>query len=150
MKKKVIIIAIGLLLAFAVGALIYASIVKNTEQENLDKYLVDLTFNELQEKIDNSESFILLVSQTECTHCLAFKPVFKEVLAKYKITAYEIRTDTLTTEENNKFKSIANITGTPTTIFIVDGEEKSTSTRIVGESKPDAIERRLKAMGYIK
>lgn len=150
MKKKVL-ISIGILAIIgAVIGLIYASTVLKGKENELDKHLVELNYSELQEKIDNKESFILVISKTDCPHCQAFKPIFKEVLSKHDIIAYEIRIDTLTKEESNKFSYIANISGTPTTIFIVNGEEKSTSTRLVGEANSDKIETRLKALGYIK
>lgn len=149
MKKKVIgIIAIIVIISAIIG-LIYASSVLKGKENNLDKRLIDLKYSELQEKIDNKDSFILVVSKTDCEHCIAYKPVLKEVLADHDLTAYEIRIDTLSKEELNSFSQIANITGTPTTIFIVDGEEKSTSHRLIGEADKTKIENRLKALGYI-
>ena len=46
--------------------------------------------------------------------------------------------------------SIKKILSTPTTVFIEEGVEPSTSTRLVGAKSSDSIESRLKAMGYIK
>ncbi len=150
MKKKVIQISVFIVIILAVIGLIYASTVLKGKEIDLDKHLVLLTYPELKEKVDNKESFILLFSQTDCPHCAAFKPIFKEVLAKHDITAYEIQTDTLTKEEAIALKDIANVSATPTTIFIENGVEKSTSTRLKGESSSDKIESRLKAVGYIK
>ena len=150
MKKKVIQISVFIVIILAVIGLIYASTVLKGKEIDLDKHLVLLTYPELKEKVDNKESFILLFSQTDCPHCAAFKPIFKEVLAKHDITAYEIQTDTLTKEEAIALKDIANVSATPTTIFIENGVEKSTSTRLKRESSSDKIESRLKAVGYIK
>ena len=47
-------------------------------------------------------------------------------------------------------KDIANVQSTPQTLFFVDGQEHSTTSRIVGAVKKSNIISRLKAMGYIE
>ncbi len=150
MKKKILIFVIVAIVIAACVGLIYAGTILHGKETNEDKHLVEITFNELQEKANNKETFILLVSQTNCSHCLEFKPTFKKVLAKYDITAYNIELDKLNTEEKTKLKDIANVTSTPTTVFIDNGEEKSTSQRLVGTVTEDRVIKRLKALGYIK
>ena len=150
MKKKVL-IGIGIvIILLAVGLLVYAGIVLNNNRLKEEKYFKELTISELQEKIDNKESFILVISQTTCSHCAEYKPRIKKVLAKYEVTGYYIEKDLLNEEETTQLNNIANISGTPATIFITDGEEKSSSTRISGARSTDVIVSRLKAMGYIK
>ena len=46
-------------------------------------------------------------------------------------------------------KNVANISGTPTTIFIENGEEKSTLNRLVGNVAEYKLVDKLKTMGYI-
>ncbi len=150
MKKKVIIGILIAVIILAVGAMVYASIVLKGNQKKEDKYFVELKIDELEEKVANKESFILVISQTTCSHCAEYKPRMKKVLAKYEITGYYIEKDLLNEEEEARLNNIANISGTPTTVFIVDGEEPSSTTRITGAKTADAIESRLKAMGYIK
>lgn len=149
-KQKLILAAVAIVVIGAIVGFIYGSSILKKQEIDLDSHLVIVNFKELQEKIDNKESFILLFSQTDCPHCAAFKPIFKEVLAKHDITAYEIQIDTLTQEEKNQLSTVANVSGTPTTVFIENGVEKSTSTRLKGEATADKIEARLKAVGYIK
>ena len=151
MKKKGLIIGIGAIIIFAIASMVYAAIVLNGKEKNENKYLIELKMDELREKINNKESFILLISQTTCSHCAEFKPHFKKVLAANKVTAYYIEKDLLNADEENELKTIANITGTPTTIFIVDGEEASTNYRIKGSGVTEQnIKDRLISMGYIK
>ena len=150
MKKKVL-IGVGIAtILLAVGLLVYAGIVLNNNRLKEEKYFKELSISELQEKIDNKESFILVISQTTCSHCAEYKPRIKKVLAKYEVTGYYIEKDLLSAEETIQLNNIANISGTPATIFITDGEEKSSSTRITGARSTDVIISRLKAMGYIK
>lgn len=150
MKKKVVIGLIIGIVVLAIGAMIYASIVLKGNEKKENKYFVELKIDELEEKINNKDSFILVISQTTCSHCAEYKPRIKKVLAKYKITGYYIEKDLLDEEETARLSNIANISGTPTTVFIFDGEETSSTTRITGAKSIDAIESRLKAMGYIK
>ena len=149
MKKKIAIIATTIVVLLAVGGLIYASMILNKKEASLDDKLVLLSYSELTEKIEKKESFILVITQTDCSHCEEYKPVLKQVLFDYDITAYEIDQKKISEEEKNNLKNIANISGTPTTVFIVNGEERQTSDRLVGSASRSKIIDRLKAMGYI-
>ena len=64
-KKKNIIICIIL---FVIGAGIGYSIF------TIDNNLVKLNYNEIIEKLDNKENFILCISRTTCIHCNNYKP----------------------------------------------------------------------------
>ena len=149
-KNTVVIIVVALVILVAAGALIYASIKLNKDNKEADKHLVTLSYSELMEKIENKDSFIMVVTQTGCTHCEAYKPVLKDVLVEYDLYAYEVNTAELSEEEKAKFKDIANTSGTPTTVFINDGEETTTANRLVGNRPRSDIVNRLKALGYIK
>ena len=149
MKKKLLIGAIVLIILGAIASMIYASVTLKGKEKKLDEKLVELNFNELEEKLNKKESFILVITQTNCSHCAEYKPVLKQVLADYNITAYEIDETKLSEEDNNKLKEIANVSGTPTTIFIENGEEQNTSSRITGSASRNKIINRFKAMGYI-
>lgn len=148
-SKVGIIIFVGLAVA-ALGLMIYASAVLNEKHTNEDKYLVELNFKELNKKVKNKDSFILVVTRTDCSHCASFKPKFKDILAKNEITAYEVAIDKFSEEEKSDFKEIANVTGTPTTIFIENGEEATTTNRLIGDVNSTKIVDRLTALGYIK
>ena len=150
MKKKGIIIAIIAVVVLAFIGMIYASTTLKEKEKNEDDHLVIVSYDELQQKVDNKETFILLISQTDCPHCLAYKPILKEVLVDYDLYAYEIQLDTLSDDEISKLNNIANTSGTPVTTFIINGEEKNTSSRLVGEAQRDRIISRFKAMGFIE
>lgn len=152
MKKKIIIIATISIIILSIIGLIYASKTLNEKTENEDKYLITIKFDELKKKIENKESFILLISQEQCSHCAEYKPILKKVLAKHNVYAYELKLDKpkLTKQETAELKDIANTSGTPTTVFIENGAETSTSTRLVGTKTASEIENRLKALKYIK
>lgn len=150
MAKKISIFLGFAVIIAAFGFLGYAVITSALQNNAKDKMLVSLTYKELDKKIKNNDTFILVITQTQCSHCAQYKPVLKEVLYEYDITAYEIDQETLTDKELGKLKNIANISGTPTTVFIVEGEEQNTYSRIKGAvTNKKTIIKRLKAQGYI-
>lgn len=150
MKKKVIIISVLAVAIIAISLLVYASIKLNGQAKEEDSHLIEISFSELQEKIDNKETFIFVITQKQCSHCAEYKPVLKKVLAEYDIYAYELSLDNLDAEKKGKLNDIANVSGTPATIFIEDGVEKNTSSRLSGTKTESKIVSRLKAMGYIE
>lgn len=150
MKKKLLIF-LGIALSLgAIGAIIYASITLNKQQKLEDSYLIELSYDELVKKIENKDSFVLVYTQTTCSHCIEYKPILKKTLYKNKLYGYEIVIDKLNTEEKAKLKDIANVSGTPTTIFIKDGVEISTSSRLTGIQTEDKLTNRFKYLGYIE
>ena len=70
--------------------LIYAGITLNKKNEKEDKSLISITYKELDEKLKNKESFILVISRTDCSHCASFKPKLKTILTDNKINKKQI------------------------------------------------------------
>lgn len=154
MKNKIIKILIGvfILLIITIGAvLIYKNSNKNDNINNNNNYsnVVLLDINKLKEKIDNKDTFILIISRDDCSHCIAYLPVVNKVGIKYNITFYDISQTDLSDGDLTYLRNIANISGTPTTVFIIDGEEKNIQNRIKGEAKEYRLIEKLKSMGYI-
>lgn len=118
------------------------------EQESYSNLKV-ITYNELNSLIKNKETFILLISQTYCSHCIEFKPEFNDILKKYSLNAYVLEYNLLSQEDLASFDSIIDITGTPTTTFIQKGIE-DTENRIEGDLGEEVIIAHLKQAGFIK
>lgn len=150
MKKLLIIIIIIMSLVISGCSFKEDKNESNTNNSTEENRLKTLSFSELKEKINNKESFILVVGQTTCSHCAEYRPIIKSVLDKYNIVAYEIELDKLSSEEKGMMNDIANVSGTPTTIFIENGTEKTTTNRLVGPASQSKIISRLKSLGYIK
>ena len=112
-------------------------------------YLKELKYDEVIEKINNKESFVLLLSQTTCSHCMDFKPKLESVAKEYKLTVYYLETNLLTEDDNKDLKAHFNFSGTPTTVFVIDGDEKSAATRINGDVATSKIISKLKSNGFI-
>ena len=150
-EKNIIKCVIAAIVIAAIGGLIYAGVKINGDKKDLDKHLVEITVKELQEKIEKEETFILVITQTNCSHCEAFKPVLKDVFKEYDITGYELNTANIADEEKDLYTDLVpNVNGTPTTVFFKKGEETTVTNRLVGEVKRDKVVSRLRSLGYIQ
>lgn len=150
MKKIIIAIVLTLLIALTIGGMIFIKNTKDKKTEELDKHLITLAPAEFKEKIENKDSFILIITGSNCSHCEGYKPTFKQVLYENDLYAYEVVQDLLSNEDLAYLKNIATTSGTPTVVFINNGEETSTYNRIVGNVSKAKTTERLKSLGYIK
>lgn len=114
------------------------------------KSTVEISYKDLEKKLENKESFILEIVQDGCSNCENFAPKFKKILIKNKLTAFSINLSNLSEEDNKKLENLYNITGTPAVIFIEKGEEPNIQRRIVGNVSKTKIISKLKIAGYIK
>lgn len=146
MKKKtyLIILIILLILLFVSLGVLY---IRKKEEENTLVY--EINMQQLEEKINNKDTFILVMTQTGCVHCQRYLPTIKKVSREYGVTFYVLNRAKLSKEEYNRLNDIANISGTPSTIFIVDGEEKTTLNRLTGSIEKSRLVEKLISEGYI-
>lgn len=115
-----------------------------------DKF-ISLNYNEIIDKVNNKDSFVLCVSASDCIHCQDYKPKLKSIANKYNIDIFYTDVDTFSEENYERFKTEFSFDGsTPTTIFFNDGEEKTTATRIEGDVSTEKIINKLKKNGFIK
>ena len=140
MKNKLIIIGVIILIVLF-GIILYFSL-KPTKNN-----IKTIIGSDLVEKLNQKETFILLVSQDGCSHCEEYKPILNRVLEENNKTAYEIEWKEI--RNHDKLKNLFNINGTPTTIFINDGIEKTTINRLVGSTTYNDLKNKLKERGFI-
>lgn len=141
-KKKYLLIAsiLIVILGIIIGYFLFS----------MNDNLVKLSYDEIMEKIDNKESFILCISRTTCSHCNVYKPKLRKVANKYDIKIYYTDVDKYSKDDLKNFNSkISFDGGTPTTLFIKDGKEKTTATRIEGDVSIEKIVDKLKKNGFI-
>ncbi len=117
---------------------------------NSDSYLKELKYNDFKSKIDSKESFFFVLVQDGCSHCASYTPKLETVLGEYKIVGYKLNLSELNEKEKEELKGVFSFDGTPTTIFIKDGEEESIMQRINGNQPKEKIISKLKTNGYIK
>lgn len=115
-----------------------------------ESHIKEISLDEFKEKIANKDTFALYIGNEGCTHCISYRPILEKVLDDYDITIYQLDNSKLTDEEYNEFRTYINISGTPTIVFITEGEEETTLNRINGETSRDTTIERFKSNGYIK
>ncbi len=113
--------------------------------------LYELDVNQVKEKIDNKESFILCISATYCSHCKEYKPKLEDISKEYRMDIYYIDFDKYSDKEQELFRNYVSFDGgTPVTLFIKNGEEETTVNRINGNVNKDKIISKFKSNGFIK
>lgn len=118
---------------------------------NTNNNFIKLEYDEIVNKLDNNDDFVLCVSRTTCSHCENYKPKLKNIANKYNIKIYYTDVDTYNDDEMADFNTrISFDGGTPVTIFFKDGEEKTIATRIVGDVSSEKIIDKLKKNDFIK
>ena len=116
-----------------------------------NRNFIKLNYNEILEKVDNKESFILCVSASECTHCKSYKPKLKKISNDYDIKIYYTDVDKFNDNDYEEFKDKFSFDGgTPTTMFFKDGQEKTTATRIEGDISLERTIDKFKKNGFIE
>lgn len=114
---------------------------ENTNQKQL-------TYEQYQNMLKKKESFILVISQTYCSHCIEYKPHFFKVINSNKIPGYDLDILTLSESEYNKIIDSLKISGTPTTLFYRDGVEIPES-RLDGNKSEEELIKALKKYGFM-
>ena len=143
MKKNLIIIC-TVIFVIILGILLFVN-------GKSSKYgLLELKYDDVIEKFNNKEDFVLVISQTTCAHCISYKPILRSVSKKYKIKTYYIDVDLLNDKETEELKKYVSYSDTPSTLFIKDGTESTRANRIVGEATEEKIVSKLKQNNFIK
>lgn len=143
LKKKIIILCV-VALVFLIGALVADKIVSKN-------YFNEITYQEIISKMNNKDSFVLCISQTTCNHCMSYKPKLEKIANKYHVDTYYIDVDLLNETDRKELSKYISISGgTPSTIFIKEGTEKTAANRINGDVSTTKIVQKLKQHGFIK
>ena len=91
--------------------------------------LHELSYAEYQEKIDNNESFVVIIERATCSHCVNFMPVAEAFAKDNNVPMYYVDTDTFSDEDwegfeksNTFLKKNSGNWGTPTTVVLAGNE----------------------------
>ncbi len=105
--------------------------------------LQELSYAEYQDKIDNKESFVVIIERATCSHCVSFLPVAKSFASDNNVPMYYVDTDTFSEEDWNSFeksntflKKNSGKWGTPTTVVLAGNEAVD---YIEGETTADKL-----------
>lgn len=108
--------------------------------------LSSISYNELKEKVDNKETFVLYVS----TNDNALEDTLNNVLEKYDFNAYKINLDKLSDDEKTELK-LKYAYEDPSIIFIIEGNDPTILSHVTDSSmRSKDLIARLKDMNFIK
>ena len=145
MDKKIIWAITIILILGVIGGILFYS------RDKDKNHFISLSGEEFKEKINNKDSFILLLIQTGCHFCEEFKPVVNEVIKEHTdLKIYALNLTDMSSDDKAFLINIANTTSTPTMIFVVNGEEETSLNRVVGKVSKSKLITRLESLGYIK
>lgn len=113
-------------------------------------YCTEISLNQLEEKMNNKETFIIFFGSTTCSHCKDFQPTLNQVIKDYDVTIYYLNVHNLSKEENNELLNLINYgSSTPQLYFVKDGEYSQYNKLSGARSYKEVVEK-LKKNGYIK
>lgn len=126
MKKSDLILIGGVLLVILVSFLAF-----NVKSEKIEipvklegnTGINEITYSEYEEKINNEETFLVMIVNDGCSYCEMFIPVMTEVATEYNIPVYSLNLADLTGDEYNSLSNSNSYLkrkqwGTPTTLLM--------------------------------
>lgn len=89
--------------------------------------VIDITVNEMSEKINKKETFAIVFTQTTCSHCIDFKNMLSGYLLDHKVTLYDVVLDEAPQDEQQKNletirKTFPGLKDTPSLYYVKAGE----------------------------
>ncbi|MCI6266930.1 MAG: thioredoxin family protein [Erysipelotrichaceae bacterium] len=110
--------------------------------------LIKITYPEINKKVEQKDTFILVVSQSTCSHCNDYKPKLTKIAKEYGIDIYYIDYDE--EKEKKEFLEKFNLNNaTPITMFFQNGKETSLMDRLEGDLSSSKVIEKFKEMGFI-
>ena len=147
MKKKKNGITIIASIILLIGSFL---ILNYLNMKNNQGGLFKINYTTIKEKINNNDEFALIISRSDCSHCISYKPKVEQIAKKNNIKVYYIDYDDEKKKDIDTFFEEFNLDGsTPITIFIKDGQETSVLNRLEGDVDKDQIIERFKKMNLI-
>lgn len=131
--KKILLYLIGLFLITGCGRANYTQ----------------LSYAELEAKLNNKEDFVLVIGSATCSACEIYEETMRDIMTENDIEIFFLDLDALSDEDSTKVYSKFVYSYTPTTVFIKEGEETGTHNRIIGAGEYNDVLEKLQQLGYI-
>lgn len=110
----------------------------------------EISYDEYLEKKENKESFPLVIGSTTCSACGIYKGTMENFIEEYQVEVFYIDLSKIEEDDYNKLQAETSFDGTPTTIFINEGNLTSYYNRIDGAGDLTTIKTYFKTNGYIE
>ncbi len=145
MKNKLVYIAL------AIFVLIIAILLVNYANTPKPGSFIQLDYKKVVKKVEDKDSFILVVSKSTCSHCASYKPKIETIVKEYGIDVYYIDFDDEDENTQKEFLDKFDLDGsTPITLFFKKGSEVSVLNRIEGDLPEEKVISTFKKMGFIE
>lgn len=135
--KKIMFILVGFLLCFCLAC-----------GKKLTTY-TEINYEQYVQKLEDKETFSMVIGSATCKACAIFKGTMEKFIEKYQVEVFYIDISKLENEEYSTLKTQISFDGTPTTIFISNGEVTSFYNRIDGSAGLSTVTNAFKNNGYI-
>lgn len=98
-----------------------------------DEGLKNTPAKEVVERLDNAESMVVVIGQSQCGACIEYKPILEEIIKNYTVNLVYVEFDTDNAEDVSVLieKHLIEADRTPTTYFFKDGELVNTVVSFV-------------------
>ncbi|MEF2782040.1 thioredoxin [Erysipelotrichaceae bacterium HCN-30851] len=112
---------LGMLLVFLTGC------GSSYERDTSTGEVINIRVAEMQEMIDNKESFAIVFTQTTCGHCIEFKEMLNTYLLDHNVVLYDVVLDEAPADErkselNTIRETFPGMNQTPSLYYVKDGE----------------------------
>ena len=135
----------------------YIEFLKETEmvpedaEYSAEKYINHIGYSEYEELIDSSETNVIVIGQTTCSHCIAFKPAMNTMGKDYGVTMnyldiLKLGNDYSKFEDSLEDLGYTEELGTPLTLIVKDGKIIKS---LEGERTISQLVREFKKVGLI-
>jgi len=99
-----------------------------------DDYIIEKSYSEVKDIINDDKKTILLVGRDDCSHCIEYRPTVVAVAKEYDLKVIYINTNTIKDKEDSKeLWDFIGTDGTPTTAIVSGGKllavQEGTQTR---------------------
>lgn len=116
---------------------------KKTDSELVNedyKNIVDISLGQFEKKILEKEDMIVIVTSTTCYYSVEYEPIVDEVFKEMDKEIYRVNITSLTTEENDRFRTYYAYKTTPTIFSIKNGIVKK---NLVGKNTKEDLKKWL-------
>ena len=146
--KKIILMLISLLIITGCDNSVFKKYEVVNKSSEKHTTTIELTYDEYEAKIKNKDSFVLLMWQTGCSHCISFEPTLNKIISYYNLEIYSINLKNVSDYEYSKIENKTYITGTPTTVVFKDGVTQT--KKLIGDRDTETVLEFLTRYNYLK